>query len=130
MKMQLMMAVEVYANLHVFGDLILTVDKRRKIKKAAELLEKEKKFYDEELQQLIEVYTLKDGKGLPIVKNNEYVFEDDIKKGEYISKVIELRKCEIDLDIEKINISIAEQTQLKISIRQEDLLSNIFNFEE
>lgn len=130
MKIQLMMAVEVYANLHVFGDLILTVDKRRKIKKAAELLEKEKKFYDEELQQLIEVYTLKDEKGLPIVKNNEYVFEDDIKKGEYISKVIELRKCEIDLDIEKINISIAEQTQLKISIRQEDLLSNIFNFEE
>jgi len=130
MKIQLMMAVEVYANLHVFGDLILTVDKRRKIKKAAELLEKEKKFYDEELQQLIEVYTLKDGKGLPIVKNNEYVFEDDIKKGEYISKVIELRKCEIDLDIEKINISIAEQTQLQISIRQEDLLSNIFNFEE
>lgn len=130
MKIQLMMAVEVYANLHVFGDLILTVDKRRKIKKAAELLEKEKKFYDEELQQLIEVYTLKDGKGLPIVKNNEYVFEDDIKKGEYISKVIELRKCEIDLDIEKINISIAEQTQLKISIKQEDLLSNIFNFEE
>lgn len=130
MKIQLMMAVEVYANLHVFGDLILTVDKRRKIKKAAELLEKEKKFYDEELQQLIEVYTLKDGKGLPIVKNNEYVFEDDIKKGEYISKVIELRKCEIDLDIEKINISITEQTQLKISIKQEDLLSNIFNFEE
>lgn len=130
MKMQLMMAVEVYANLHVFGDLILIVDKRRKIKRVAELLEKEKKFYDEELQQLIEVYTLKDEKGLPIVKNNEYVFEDDIKKGEYISKVIELRKCEIDLDIEKINISIAEQTQLKISIRQEDLLSNIFNFEE
>jgi len=130
MKMQLMMAVEVYANLHVFGDLILTVDKRRKIKRAADLLENEKKFYDEELQQLIEVYTLKDEKGLPIVKNNEYVFEDDIKKGEYISKVIELRKCEIDLDIEKINISIAEQTQLKISIRQEDLLSNIFNFEE
>lgn len=130
MKIQLMMAVEIYANLHVFGDLILTVDKRRKIKKAAEFLEKEKKFYDEELQRLIEVYTLKDEKGLPIVKNNEYVFEDDIKKGEYISKVIELRKCEIDLDIEKINISIAEQTQLKISIRQEDLLSNIFNFEE
>jgi len=130
MKMQLMTAVEVYMNLHVFGDLLLTVDKRRKIKKAAEALEKEKKFYDEELQELINKYTLKDENGLPIIKKNEYVFEDDITKGEYIGKVIELRKCEIDLDFEKIVLSDAEQMKLNISIRQENLLSNIFDFKE
>lgn len=130
MRMQLITATEIYVNLYVFGDILLPFDKRRKIKKVAELFNKEREFFNEEMQKLIEAYVEKDTEGLPVVENGEFVFENIKAKEEYIKKVVELRKTEIEIDIEKIRISIAEQAQLKMSIRQEDLLSNIFVFEE
>lgn len=73
-----------------------------------ESLQKEVSVYDKERQKLIAEYAKKDDEGKPVIKNNEYQFDNDVKET-FIAELDELQDSDVKIDLVKVSVDQIEK---------------------
>lgn len=68
-------------------------------------VEKGLKGYSENRKQIAERFAAKDKNGEPLVKNNEYVFEKDEDKAEFLEEIKSLEAVKVEVEIQEVDIA-------------------------
>ena len=85
-------------------------------------IQEELDFYSKEEEKLVETYA--DG----IDENGKVIFSDEQKKKMFFNEIEKLQNTNIDLDFSKIDISLADIQNIKLTPSDFYLLENIINF--
>ena len=85
-------------------------------------IQEELDFYAKEEEKLVETYA--DG----IDENGKVIFSDEQKKKMFFNEIEKLQNTNIDLDFSKIDISLADIQNIKLTPSDFYLLENIINF--
>ena len=85
-------------------------------------IQEELDFYAKEEEKLVETYS--DG----INEKGKVIFSDEQKKKMFFNEIEKLQNTNIDLDFSKIDISLADIQNIKLTPSDFYLLENIINF--
>lgn len=85
-------------------------------------IQEELDFYAKEEEKLVETYA--DG----IDEKGKVIFSDEQKKKMFFNEIEKLQNTNIDLDFSKIDISLADIQNIKLTPSDFYLLENIINF--
>ena len=85
-------------------------------------IQEELDFYAKEEEKLVEIYA--DG----IDEKGKVIFSDEQKKKMFFNEIEKLQNTNIDLDFSKIDISLADIQNIKLTPSDFYLLENIINF--
>ena len=85
-------------------------------------IQEELDFYSKEEEKLIETYA--DG----IDEKGKVIFSDEQKKKMFFNEIEKLQNTNIDLNFSKINISLSDIQNIKLTPSDFYLLENIINF--
>ena len=85
-------------------------------------IQEELDFYSKEEEKLVETYA--DG----IDEKGKVIFSDEQKKKMFFNEIEKLQNTNIDLDFSKIDISLADIQNIKLTPSDFYLLENIINF--
>ena len=85
-------------------------------------IQEELDFYSKEEEKLVETYA--DG----IDEKGKVICSDEQKKKMFFNEIEKLQNTNIDLDFSKIDISLADMQNIKLSPSDFYLLENIINF--
>lgn len=69
-------------------------------------IEKGLKGYAENRKQIAERFAAKDKNGVLLVKNNEYVFEKDEDKAEFLEEIKSLEAVKVEIEIQEVDIAV------------------------